>query len=539
MATIKQFLGIYPRIAQHSLQPEQATVAHNVKLRNGKIQAWRERKAVGLGVQDAKTVFYQGCCALTWPSCVSVADYVTDFGRLFITGRTERPETFILNDCVPTYYNLGVPAPATAPVVTATHCEGRTASVRSYVYTYVNVFGEESAPSPVSTQVSVCDGDTVEITGLQPPPDGWGITEIWIYRSATAYRLYEVKEQEPLTDFLKIIEIQCTQTSYTDTTLEKYLGPALITREFRVPPKDLRHIAYLRGTGVLTGVTNNMVHFSAPYTPANWPAEYDLTLPFNIVNAVAVGPDYYVSTDSYPYVINGDGACEARKCRGVDDVDTPLPDISCGYAHSAIATPFGMVYSSKDGLVLVMPTARFSILTSKWFSSDDWIRIRPDTVRLAYWRGYIVCVTDVMSFLLEIDGDTYNDMRLGELTTISDSPVDLITTDFGELIMLDDDRLLYQWNAGDTYRPYEWVSRELNLDGDYSPTTAKIRTDGTTLTLLTPWRDVSYTRYIPNENPVRLARLGRHFNYKMKFTGTGDVEFATLGMSELTINKGV
>lgn len=540
MAVITQFLGISPRTPWHALRDGQATVAHNVKLRNGQVQAWRERKAVGLGVQDAKSMFWHGCCGLTWDTCVSVADYVTDYGRLFVTGRNDRPETMLVDQttCEATYYYLGVPPPGTAPEVSATHCEGRTASVRSYVYTYVNIFGEESAPSPVSAQVSVCDGDTVTISGLTPPPDGWGISEIWLYRSATAYREYTVKEQQPLTDFLKVAEFDATETTYTDTLKEKYLGPALVTREFRVPPADLRHISYLRGTGILTGVTNNMVHFSSPYLPYNWPAEYDLTLPFNIVNAVAVDSDLFVSTDSFPYVIKGDGACEARKCRSVEDVNTPLPDISCGYAHSAIATPFGMIYSSKDGLVLVMPNATFRILTSQWFSSDDWIKIRPDTVRLAYWRGYLFCVTDEVSFILEIDGDTYNDVRLGELSTISDQPVDMVQTDFGELIMLDDDRLMYQWNAGDKLREYLWISRELPLDGMYTPTTAKIRTQGTTLTLLTPYQDVSYSRYIYNEKPVRLARLGRHVNYRIQLRGTGDVDFVALGTAEVTINKG-
>lgn len=538
MPIIQNFGGIVPRTPWHLLRENEATVAHDVKLRNSKVQAWRERKAVDMAVNDAKTLYYKGCYALTWAECVTVAEYVTDYGRLFLTGRVDQPETMVLDDCIPTYYFLGVPAPVSAPTVSATEKDGRDCSSRSYMYTYVNIFGEESAPSPISTSVTVKDGDPVVVSNMALPPDGYGITEIWIYRTATAYREDHTKEQEPATDFLKVAEIQLPTNSYTDTLKEMYLGPVCNTREVRVPPKNLRYIRYMRGTGVLTGVTDNEVHFSAAFQPYNWPAEYDMTLPYNIVHMVTVDSTVFVSTDGYPYVIDGGPSCEPRKCRNTEEADIPLPDIACGYPNSAIATPFGMVYSSKDGLVLVMPNAKFQIITSQWFSTDDWIKIRPDTVRLAYWRGYLICVTDIISFMLEIDGDTYTDFRLGALSTISDQPVDMVTTSTGELMMLETDRLIYQWNAGDTLRPYIWESRELSFGGKASPTTAKVRTQGTLFKLLTPHPDLAYACYIHDEEPVRLGRVGRHLNYRVGLYGTGDVDYVDIGMTEMTVNSG-
>ena len=538
MAVINKFGGIVPRAAWHELRDNQATIAHDVKLRNGKIEAWRERKPIAMAVGDATSVYFKGCCALSWSECVTVADYVTDYGRLFITGRVDRPETFVLKNCVPEYYYLGVPAPVAAPAVSGVQKDGRDCAARSYMYTYVNIFGEESAPSPVSVSLTTKDGDSVTITGLRPPPAGYGIVEIHIYRTATAYRDDRVKEQEALTDFLKVAEIPATQTSHVDSLKEKYLGPVNNTRENRVPPQSLRQIRYMRGTGVLTGVTNNEVHFSAPYQPHNWPSEYDMTLPYNIVNMVTVDDYVMISTDGHPYVIEGGPSCEPRKCRPAQDGDIPLPDISCGYPNSAISTPFGMVYSSKDGLVLLKPNAAFDIITAAWFSTDDWTKIRPDTVRLAYWRGYIICITDIVSFMLEIDGNTYKDYELGALTTISDKPVDMITSSSGELIMLDNDRLVYQWNAGDTLREYMWESRELDLGGDYSPTSAKVRTQGTKFKLLTPHPDLAYERYVSDEEPFRLGRLGRHYNYRVGFYGTGNVDFVDIGMTHMTVNRG-
>lgn len=537
MPIINRFGGVFPRMAWHTLPENAATVAHDVKLRNGKLEAWREREPIGFAVADAKSIAMIGCCLLSWDACVTVTDYLPDYGRIFLTGRSDRPEVAVLENCVPEYSYLGVPEPPLAPSVSGEQNDGRDCSARSYIYTYVNEFGEESAPSPPSQQITIRDKTPVSVLGISPPPVNYRINRIRIYRTATAFRDGSEKEQEMITDFFMVGEIPATETSFIDDIWEKNLGPVCSTREVRVPPYDMRQIRHIRGTGVLTGVTNNEVHFSANFQPYNWPAEFDLTLPHNIVNMVAVDEYAIVSTDGYPYVISAAPNCEARKCRPVDEVDIPLPDISCGYTNSAIATPFGMIYSSKDGLVLVMPNAKFQIITSTWFSTDDWIKRRPDTVRLAYWRGYLICVTDVVSFMLEIDGNTYQDFELGSMITISDKPVDMITTDSGELMMLED-RFVYHWNAGKTLREYAWESRELSFGGRASPTVAKIRTDHIKFRLLTPKTGLFYERIVTDENPFHLGRVGRHLNYRMGFYGTGTVEFANLGMMMTTINEG-
>lgn len=525
---LRQFGGIIPRQSRHLLPLEQATIAHNVKLRNGRIEPWRERLALSTAVTDALTVYYHGCCPYTFDRCVDVTDFAVDYGRLYVTGRNDYPEVAAIgSNCALTYYRLGVPAPQAAPALSATQATGRNADSRSYVYTYVNLFGEEGAPSPASVSVTVTDGATVTVSGFTAPDDVYGVTQINLYRTATIQRTGAEQTQEPGTEYLLVAELPIATKSYRDTVLIKNLGFAINTEDNREPPADLRHISYLRGTGVLAGVTANQVHFSHPYQPHNWKAEYDLTLPYNIVHAGALGTTLFVTTDAYPYVIQGAPNCEPRKCRGVTEVSIPLPDIACGYTHSAVVTPFGMVYVSKDGLVLVSADAKYQIITSAWFSSDDWVQVRPDTARLAYWRGYLICVTDVVSFMLEIDSGTYNDSKTATLTTISDRPVDMTVTQAGELVLLQDD-VLYQWNAGNSYRKYMWRSRELNFGGDATPTVAKLRTSGTTFTLLDAEQRHLFSRFVPDEKPVRLARLGRRHDWYIELTGTGSVDYAVL-----------
>ena len=71
---------------------------------------------------------------------------------------------------------------------------------RAYVYTYVNKWGEESAPSPPSNIIRVADGATVTVSGIPAPPFGYGITEVNIYRATTGFRPADGKVQTPLTE---------------------------------------------------------------------------------------------------------------------------------------------------------------------------------------------------------------------------------------------------------------------------------------------------------------------------------------------------
>ena len=531
MPILKSFGGIVPRLAWSNLPLNCATVAHDVKLRNGKLEPWREKLALTQAVQDAVTVHFHGCCPYTFDKCVDMAEYVTDYSRLYFTGRMDYPEVASIGaNCALTYYRLGVPQPTSAPNISCSESTGRNCSARSYVYTFINTFGEEGAPSPASRQVTVADGTAVAISNFATSDATYGIVAINIYRTATVLRDGTEKTQESGTEFLLVAQVPVGTVSYSDTVLEKMLGEVLTTENNREPPQALRHITYMRGTGVLAGVTTNRVHFCQAYQPSNWPAEHDLTLPYNIVHAVSLGSKLFVTTDSYPYVIDGAQSCEAKQCRSVDSANTPLPDISCGHVHGAIATPFGIIYASKDGIVLVNPNGQFQIISSAWFSTDDWIKIRPETARFAYWRGYLVCVTDVISFMLEIDSGTYNDLKTAELTTISDTPVDMTVTQSDELILLQDS-MLWHWNAGSTYRSYRWESRELGFGGESTPTVAKARTDGVTLRIMGFDGAYYYERFVPDETPVRLKRLGRQRNWRLRLSGKGTVEYIALGMT--------
>jgi hypothetical protein len=139
---------------------------------------------------------------------------------------------------------------------------------------------------------------------------------------------------------------------------------------------------------------------------------------------------------------------------------------------------------------------------------------------------------------MEID-KSYADVEAGALSTISDKPIDLVTSPSGALLMLMEGGAVAQWDAGTFYRPFAWESAELEFSGELTPTSIRAKTHGTLFKIIGVDTGTEFAREIVNEKPVRLKRLGRQRRYKMGFYGTWAVEFAELGTANSTLSQGV
>ena len=533
---ITQFGGIIPRTPEHSLAVTQATLALNVNLRRGQLEPWRELCKYKDVPSTAVSLYMYGHCLYTWDSVVSVAELSPEWQRLYITGNSDSPQVMVRGSCCGmTYYRLGVPTPPVPPHASAQEMCGRASDTRSYVYTWVNQWGEESAPSPASNLVMVADGTSVSVTGISLPPDGYGIVSANLYRSSTGFRPVDGKTQTPLTDYLFVATIYFPSVSYTDTVLTKKLGMPLDTMDVTPPPDRLQNITAVEGVIRLAGSVANRVYLSENFQPYNWPVKYELTLDSSIIHMKCLDQKLYVTTSTTPYIIDV-SSCDDTKCTPVTDIGRPLPDISCGHYNSAIITPFGLIYSSDPGVILIDPSARWHILTSKWLTAEQWHQLAPETARFEYWNGYLFIVTDETSFILDIDGDPYGDVRGMELSNISDAPVAMQATNTGQLMFLQDSAVWF-WDKSDTFRPFEWKSRELyspgietiNKRSFYSPAALRLRSVQTFVRVEDDHGHTMYERTISGDKPVRLPKCGRHLSYRLYFTGTEIVEFAELG----------
>lgn len=549
---INQFGGIVPRHPEHLLNISQATIAHNVRLRHGKLEPWRERQAFAAATSSTKCFILHGCTPINFNKVVQAAMISPDYGRFFITGNGA-PKAYYYENGTLKNCNLGVPAPRRAPVVSATETCSRSSDARSYVYTYVNQWGEESAPSPPSRSICVTDGATVQVTSIAPPPANYNITDINIYRSVTGMRDQQPQSQQFLSSYVYVSTIPATQIYYADTILTVNLGPVLETEKVVPPPAKLENIVSLEDLVVLAGSVCNRIYFSEPFLPYSWPVKYELTLDHPVLHMGAGQGRVYVTTDSIPYVINPPNCDDRPTASPVRIANTDLPDISLNYPHSAIVTPYGFIYSSIIGLICLRPDASYVVLTAPWFSPEDWAKVHPDTVRLGRYYNYLFCVTDEVSFILNIDLNMNADPKGTELSTISDKPIDMVNTDTGDLLMLEDGNITI-WDKCVKYRTFIWESRELvghNEKGlllsgrtgteargvSWSPASAKVHTKDTKFTLKTPLQDNAYTRKVVDEEFFRLPRVGRNLWYKVRLEGISDVDFVYLSTDNFTLNS--
>ena len=548
---ITSFGGIIPRLAEHKLALNQATIAHDCRLRDGQLEAWRQPCRVADGGGD--TIYFYGCCPLYWSNKPSVTELTPDWGRFYITGKDCHPylETGEVDDCCGiTYYRVGVPAPTQAPTASGyADCSEETDS-RTYVYTYVTKWGEESPPSPPSNVVMAEDGDRVTVSGFVRPPDGYAVDHINVYRLATGFRVADGKIQTPMSDYQFLYSVALNRNAVYDDTRQMYLGHVLETQYDR-PPPEMAGVLTIGDQTRLAGFNKNKIFLSEAFQPHNWPAKYDLTLDFNIVHMLNQDQRLFVTTDSIPYIIDV-SSCDDTKCVPVTSLEIPLPDIGCHSAHGAIMTHHGMFYATPFGIVLLQANAQWHIVTAKWFGEKEWLKLRPDTIRMAYWEGYLFFATDMATFLLDINGGVYGDMEGSELVTLSDRPVDMITTNTGKLLFLQDNGI-WEWDGGTALRPYHWESKQITAkslagqdtpqsagpirDYQWWPTSVKLHGQGS-LQICDSHEHPIFDRWLGTERWHRVRRAGRHLWYRIRLYGTHPIEAVSMGTSNVTLNQG-
>lgn len=536
------FHGISPRTPEHMNGAGMATVALDVNLSHGTLKPWREPLSVHKLDGDSLTLVAYGCCYFGFDKCVSTAVWTPNCPRLYITGHVDYPEVATIDraNCRLDYQRIGVPNPTALPLVSyiTLPAKGRDSEARAYVYTFVNNLGEESAPSYPSTELTVNDGDAVTVSGWAAQDAEWRVEKVRIYRRASGFMTGSEKEQDVTTDFLFVAEVDIATGTYIDTVKNMDLQWAITTRGVMPPPAGLHNITAIDGTETLAGAVGNKLYFSQNGQPWNWPLKYQLTLDDNIVNMVSDDSALYVTTNGRPYTIDGTAGCGEGNCRAVVKGDYPYPDIGCGYAHTLVATPFGAVYASVEGLVMIHRQSAPQIITEPVLATDDWSYNRPDTVRLAYYQGQIVCVTDEAAFMFLLDKRTYQETgSIVDMTTISDRPIDMVLTDNGSLLFLLDDGEVVQWNAGRKLRPYLWQCSLVTYRQMWWPV-GRLDTDGITQFTIEGENGVSFTRRVTNNQPFRMSRLGRNRKHTIQITGIGVVNYMRLGVEQTDESNG-
>ena len=363
-----------------------------------------------------------------------------------------------------TAYKLGVQGPdvvldasqnnADKPTITSITGGAAPTETRSYVYTWMNEFGEESTPSlPV---VGAGNSNAVWNIGNIKAPPTMG-PDYPVYAKKILYRT--VTGESGQTTFYKVTELALATTTFADNgallTNAIIVGNLVLeSTSWSMPPPDLKGWIAMPN-GFLIGFKGNSIYMSEAYHWHAWPAEYKQSTETPVVGLGILGSTCVVCTEGYPTAVTGStpASCSFTKAT------TGEPCLSRG---SIISTPDGVIYASQNGLVLVGPSGIANI-TKDLITRDEWVtQYTPQHLRaVRYQNGYLA--------LQEIPGaankgffidPTALKVALTEFTDFSD--IVNFNNDFwsGEVLLIKDGQIM-QWDPPlSKFMPVRWLSKE-------------------------------------------------------------------------------
>ena len=360
-------------------------------------------------------------------------------------------------------FRLGVPAVPGTVVYTPTinSITGGAAPVvtRAYTYTWVNMYGEESAPALPVTGAGNANG-VWTIGNLNDPT-----TEFTGFADYQKKRLYRtVVAESGSTVYYKVADIAPGVFTYADNG--SVLTDAMVVNNlllestsWQPPPATLKGFIAMPN-GFLIGFDGNTVYMSESLTismPGRRSTKQATETP--IVGLGVLGQTCVVCTQGYPTTITGSkpATCSFTKA------STGEPCMARG---SIVSTPQGVIYASQNGLILIGPSGIENV-TEKLITKDEWIRLySPAFIRaVRYQNGYLALrmpptPNPRSGFFLD---PTSLKVALTELTDFAD--VVAINTDFwsGEVLPLKAG-MIRRWDPPtDDLMPVLWKSKEFQF----------------------------------------------------------------------------
>lgn len=427
-----------------------------------------------------------------------------------------------------TDYRLGVPGPNVVVDSAGNNADKPTLSIsggttptttRAYTYTWVNQFGEESAPALPVLGAGNANGIWT-VGNIKDPPAPAANQPTWLKKYV--YRTLSGESGE--TTYYRVNEVAIGTTTYADDTSK--ITDAILANNLTLestnwqpPPTDLQGWIAMPN-GFLVGFKGSNIYMSEAYHWHAWPDEYKYATETPVVGLGVIGQTCVVCTQGYPATITGakPATCSFTKATA---------DEPCLARGSIVSTPQGVVWASQNGLVLVGPNGIQNV-TQQIITREQWIKdYAPQWLRSArYQNGYLalrmIPTTGGVQTAFFLDP---SDLKVA-LTELTDFDIIRnVQNDFwsGEVFLLDDNGKLSQWDPPtNDLMPVRWLSKEFQYqfqenfasyaiywdDARYSnvnygtsimPTTERVR-----FRVLAD-RRVVYDQVVPkNGRPVRL-----------------------------------
>lgn len=523
--------ALHPKLLPDSV----GTFSRNQKPGRGDLRPWKSPATVASVPSGRQTIYRLGrdvnSDSQYWLSWTGVVHAVRGFDALDTTERTyytgDGPPKVTDNTSLdgtdpqanPTYVRpMGLPVPASAPSVSIdTGTWAGLITTYFYVYTYVNDWGWESAPSPVSAQHDRPSDATATVSGFSAPPSGnYGINRIRVYRTQSG--------SSGTADFFFIKEISIGTSTSQDTNGS--IGEVLPTTTWLPPPSDLTFLTPM-WNGMLAGLSGNAVRFCESYVPYAWPIAYDVLPPDSKPVALGVfGQSLLVLTTGRPLLVSGSSP---------ESMDQQLLEIpqGCVAARSVVSMGSGVAWSSEDGLCW-FGAGGPRILTSGIMTREDWQALVPSSIIGRHYEGLYFGSYDDGSgrkgfFISPSNPQGIYFLDVGYAASHFDELKDQLYILNGVNVQ--------KWDAGSSMtvrfrskqfkapRPVSFSWAE--VVADTYPVIFKVFADG----------NLKHTQSVTSRNPFRLPSGNMFLDWQIEIEGTAAVQSATIATSTAEIAK--
>lgn len=549
---IKGFRGQVPRVSERLLQPNIASVAINCKLTTGAIEPLDGLAQVYSTNRTIETVFrYRALAAgelvnnwLTWAEDVNVVPSPNandQYGRFYFSSDAYEPRMSSYSAAIsstpyPTaWYSLGIAAPTVAPTVAHTGGGGNQES-RSYVYTYVTAFGEESPPSPPSALHTTHIDATWNLTNLQTAPPNTGTVTAASTISPNVVRVtlnsvFGIAQYDTIT-FASVtgmtslngsfrvqsVDVVNNRVTVSLDTTQTYSSGGSWTRNAPYNTTDMTKRIYrtVGTSGLFLFVAEIPVAtttFDDTVTAANLgeelPTADSSPPPKNLISLISLpngclagiaGNELCFSDPYMPYSwpvrnrysFSGVGVAAVAASNSVIVLTDTFPILYTGsdpevmsgstletYApcvskRGVVDVGGGALYPSFDGLWLVS-TQQVDCVTRKTFREEEWTLLNPATFDAAFHDGqyYAAYVGQTESRILILD--LSNPDSIIKVDDVADA---LYRNELDGKLYVSQGTKLYAWdsNAGHRYES-DWRSVDVQFSSDINFSAAQIHAD--------------------------------------------------------------
>jgi hypothetical protein len=314
---------------------------------------------------------------------------------------------------------------------------------RAYVYTMVNTYNEESAPSPANL-VSLTYMDYVDVTTALPSFTG--------YAPRASTNIYRTFGTNPT--YFKITTTDLGSNVYKDETFKASdIGIALPSLDWDIPETGLTGLVTMPN-GFFAAFKNNMLYFSEPFRPHAWP--YAMSFPNNITGICPDAQSLVVTTNTGAYMVLGSLPSNLSQQK------LPLPQ--AGIAQRLMVNLEGAVaYASADGIVLVQGSQSTMTLSQKFYSREDWrstFASIADDARFGYTDGYLVMVSsqEAKGIVIRLDE------AAGTLTQYNETFDSMFYLPITDTLYFSVGANVYRFRDGAAaYYTLDWWSKEFTL----------------------------------------------------------------------------